>query len=140
MTSFPCEDSSLLICSDIRVEVGKRVSLIGVMGPSLEVPSVPAMEPTIAVFLWLLNPKVAVTSATVVLRAPDGTEIARSESSLAVAVPPPAPFAFNLHVKLFPFSIPAFGWYCFSVSLNGDPDLGFERRLLVRKPTADGGK
>ena len=42
-------------CDDIRHEVGKKISLIGVYGADLNVPVVPAMIPKLCIFIQLCS-------------------------------------------------------------------------------------
>ena len=140
MAGPQAEQTTVIVCEDIRREESGRLSLMGVYGPSIEVARTPIRLPSLCCALILLNPRRAV-GVRMRIVGPDKKEVARVDAPSPASYPPP-PFVSAHQFRVFPFPIEMPGAYEISFSFEGD-DPGSEtlvHRIAVRvaTPPAEG--
>ncbi|MBU1106086.1 MAG: hypothetical protein KKB51_05400 [Candidatus Riflebacteria bacterium] len=106
----------VLVCEDIRQEVGGRVSLMGVLGSKLLVQSFPLPFPKLCLFIeWgEIAGKVNVTLNII---PPDGVEIPKVRPSAPIQGQPG--LVARSMIVLSNFSFPAAGKYVFEFEADG---------------------
>lgn len=95
-------------CDDIRNEIGNKISLIGLYGPDLIVPSLPALLPKLCMFVQIFNNIGESFEGTLVVRILLDDEIVAEEVHKDAASPVLAEGGFEtrlLQIVMSPFEI-----------------------------------
>lgn len=126
------ESVSMVICEDIRVEASRRLSLMGVFGPSIEVETLPTLLPGLCAVLIVRDPHESLTEVTTALLDASNNPILPANSQ---TVSPPGgamKFAYQFQVKLVPFPLAAEGDITFRFTFNRGGDIGVALPIKVR--------
>jgi len=124
-----------LLCEDVRTEQSGHLSLIKVIGYSLEFEGFPAVLPTLCSVVFIGNPSEQFTNIIVQFAGPRGQAIATS-AIIATAISEPPPFVSQHLVKWFPVVFSEPGEYIFKWSFG--EDIGITRTLTVKLKRAMG--
>ena len=130
------DETHLLVCEDVRQEGDGRLSLMGLFGPSISIPEVPTVLPSLCCVVLLLSPKEHFRVIGFSLVRPDGTPLVSQSSEVAETAEEP-PFQSQHIFKVYPAPLQIEGPYEFRVTF-GDPTEGIEMRRTIivrRSPT-----
>jgi hypothetical protein len=105
---------------------------MGVFGPTLEVPGLPAMLPGLCAILIVRNPQEPLTAFTVSVVDSAGKEVS-PPSTQKIAPEQEAKIAHQFQVKIVPFPVSAEGDVTFRFTFNDTDEIGVELRITIRK-------
>jgi hypothetical protein len=132
------EEVHLLVCEDVRQEQDGRISLMGVVGPSIEVDTLPGVRGGLCFVLLLMNPAEWFEHIEFTLRDAEGNLIGPKGSAFVPRPNEAGPFLSQHVFKYFPAVFPKAGEYEFRcVFGKGDDDVGLSRKLVVRAKPSD---
>lgn len=132
MTPPAADNVSCLICEDIRQELSRRYSFMGVYGSSLEVAGLPALLPAICASVLVKNPKEPFTSVDTEVHDPSGKVIAKIHAEKLER--PPWPEYTSVHsIKALSILLETEGMLRFVFRFNGSSDTGVECAIRVRR-------
>lgn len=118
MKPLPAEAVHIIVCEDVRHELGNKRSYMGVYGPTIDVVSLPALLPAISVVLLVRNPVALPEQMTFKVTRPDGVTMVDTGPQLAKAEGTKRPFDAEWVVRFAPFRLDVEGPHKFSFTFG----------------------
>lgn len=135
MNAPKCDEAVIIVCDDIRNELGAKSSYMGVYGGGILVPKFPALLPAIAFGLIIVNLQQKITWVKAQLLNPDGEVISDIiDQKLAIEAVKKAdrPRSCTISLRVAPARFGSPGNYLFRIVFNKKEELGFARTISVR--------
>ena len=134
----PKSDSfSVLFCDDVRFEKDGRLSIMGLYGPVIEMPSFPSAVGSFCAVLLLRNPDPVPTTVSQRFFGPQGV-IADLPKAPIQITNTKQPIAVHMVLKIIPLEFKSPGEYEVRFVLDEAAGIGVSQKILVRQATSAG--
>jgi hypothetical protein len=122
--------TTVLICDDVRKEDNGKHICVGVYAGVIFAPVIPTIFPTFALYFEVTPQGISKSVLTIVVRAPDGSELLRAVGDIEFAETHTSSFFY----KHSPVALPAEGEYTILAGFDAEPEP--IRTFTLRKGAA----